>query len=568
MRYPLTALTVGLLVLVSLSGVALSGASMEDGSPSASAMLGKTRTDEAQTYVTFKSIEDWQNPPPARAPLLPEPGAPGPYTGPGEQAVPAGWSTWAMNEHNQCGDLRLLFGNQDLNRDFQAEGGIVQAQGSFFIQFQAIGEGAQDITRFSFSFGKSHPEINDNEILNCNEALPDNPLGKGTAGVYIPFYRSDFNSDNGFFIPIETRNVPDGDYAAAVHAYTGEWPNYVEVARAWALAEVVNCAGTGAPLDYCNGEEFDDDENVIANDHTQPWPWVLPGDGQQTHDVDGLTIEVLEPVASINASLNGELLELEEWTPPPRDRDVIPMNDAGSDGANPLEGCPADQSLPPLCTHQVYSYGWKWEGPIDIGDIIQVEVVDRNGNEVFKSLFWDGVGGVIDIDFPEIDFNLLSRPEQTIKAGEELRYEMRVENTGGSEAHADFWLALDGGPREMFIDHEHIQAEWMDMSWDHGHPTHLHMYPGQAETIWVDIFTDAQTPNGTYYIEAALTYPALGEEQTRSFMLEITVDGVVIEEDANATADEEELEESPMLAPVFIITLVIAGAVALRRKRE
>lgn len=563
MRRSIVPITLGVVLFLSLA----SAATDVSDAPDVAQMLATPGPETTpQSYVEFSSISqiDFSTPPPFRAPATPEPGAPGPYTGPGDEAVPEGWSTWGgQGTHNQCGDLRLIFGNSDLNRDMQSDDGIVHAQGSFFAQFQAIGEGAEDITRFSFSFGKSHEEINDNELLNCNESLPDNPLGKGTAGAYIMFYRSDFEQENGFFIPIETRNVPDGDYAAAVHAYTGDsLVGYQEVARAWVMAEVINCEGSGAEMDYCNGDEYDDDPDVIANDFTKPWPWVLPGDGIQTHDVNGLTIEILEPVDFMNASINGVPVELEEWTPPPRDRDVLPLNDPGGE----LEGCVVEAA--PACIHEVYSDGWKWEGQIEIGDVIQIEAVDRNGNEVFKSIFWDGEGGgAIDVEFPQIDFNLLSPTKQTIKAGEDLRYDMRVENTGGSQAHVDFWLSLDGGDRFERIEREHIRAAWMDMSDDHGHPTHIHLNPGDSKEIYVDIITNEQTPNGTYDVVASLTYPALGEEISRQVELEITVDGVV-EPQVNETDEEPEIEDSPLFGPVVATMTVLLVALAVRHRRQ
>ncbi len=558
MRKSIVPLALCVVLFISLASAATTVTEISDRSGSA---VTRDAGAPEGSYVEFTSIEDWNQAPPARAPDTPEPGAPGPYNGPDAAATPAGWNTWSQSEHNQCGDLQLIFGNSDLNRDMQSDEGIVYAEGSFFIQFQAIGDGAEDITRFSFSFGKSHEDINNNEVLNCNESLPDNPLGKGTAGVYIPFYRSDFDAEDGFFIPIETRNVPDGEYAAAVHAYTGDFPNYQEVARAWAMAEVVNCEGTGES--YCNGEEFDDDPDVIANDNTNPWAWVLPGDGEQSDDEDGLTIEILEPVVEITALVNGEEVQLDNWTPPPRDRDVMPLNDPGGE----LEGCVADAA--PLCIHEEYSEGWSWDGDIEIGDVIQIEAIDRNGNEVFRSIFWDGEGGgAIDVDFPQIDFNLVSSPDQTIKAGEELRYDMRIENTGGSQAHVDFWLSLNGGDQFKQIDREEIQAEWMDMSDDHGHPTHIHLDPGQVKEIYVDIFTNEQTPNGTYELEAALKYPALGEEVSRERTLNITVDGVVEPQDENETDDDTEIEDSPLFGPMVATGTVLLVALIVRQRRR
>src|SRR5687768_1424671 len=171
----------------------------------------------------------------AQASFDPTPRGPGPYTGPELHELPAGTTPFADDVHEGCGKYALVFRNKDLREDAND---FIHAQGTFFIQFQAVGKGSSEITRFSFSFGKTADLLDGTALVNCNEALPDSPMGKGTSGVFLLYYRSDFSGEDGFFVPIKTNNVPDGEYAAAVHAYNSAG---VEVARAWARAVVDNC---------------------------------------------------------------------------------------------------------------------------------------------------------------------------------------------------------------------------------------------------------------------------------------------------------------------------------------
>src|SRR5699024_8610886 len=92
--------------------------------------------------------------------------------------------------------------------------------------------------------------------------------------AYLPNYRADRDPSDGFFIPVKTMLVPDGIYAAAVHAYD-EGNN--ELARFWARAIVDNCDNqTASPQEKCDG----DAAQLVAHDRTAPWPIVLPGDGE------------------------------------------------------------------------------------------------------------------------------------------------------------------------------------------------------------------------------------------------------------------------------------------------
>lgn len=496
----------------------------------------------------------------ADAGSIPEPGAPGPYTGPAE--VPAdwaaeGWRSWADDddEFAQCGPVKLVFLNPDLQED---DNGIVQAQGTFFIQFQAVAPpdaNVDEITRFSFSFGKGDPALDNNPTLNCNESLPDTQLGKGTAGAYLLFYRSDFNSEDGFFVPIETWNVPDGDYAAAVHAYTGDdLTGYTEVGRGWTYATVDNCVGQSLPNSCPN----DTDEDRLSKDRTMPWPIVLPADGEQTNDVNGLTIEFAEKMQddTVKASIDGEEVTLSEWTPPERDTDLMPLNDETD--------CPVQ--VRSLCETKVYGVGYKWEGQIGEKALIRVVGKDLAGNEVTKQIHrGSGVaGGTVSLQDPEIDFSVRSADSQTIQAGDDHPFLLRLDNIGGADAHVN--LMLD-------YNETSIQAKWQGVENLHDHSgttgeTHVQIAPGEQTELNVIVTSTTQTPEGTYPITAILEYPVAGVMVTKSRELFLNVDSDVkqVEVD-NVTEDEPVVEDSPAAGfSVAVLGVVGALAVGLRRR--
>lgn len=487
-------------------------------------------------------------------------GVPGPYTGPDE--VPAelaeqGWRSWGNDEFTQCGKLKLVFLNPDLQTQ---DDNKVHAQGTFFIQFQAVdttGE-AIEVTRFSFSFGKTHDVLDDNPTLNCNESLPENPMGQGTAGAYLMFYRSDFSSEDGFFVPIETRNVPDEEYAAAVHAYTGDSiVGYTEVARGWTRAVVDNCVGQSLPNSCPN----DSSEDSLAKDRTMPWPIVLPGDGIQTNDVAGLTVEFPEAMnaETVRAWVGGQEVPLSEWTPPPRDVDLVPLNDE--------DPCPAQ--VRSVCETKIYGPGFQWIGNIPDGSIIRVEGADVAGNLVTKQMhLGSGVlGGTVALQNPEIDFEVRGPDTKVVNAGDSHPFEMRLKNIGGADAHVNLMLEYN----KTFMN-----AKWETVENIHSHEgttgeTHVQIAPGEQTDFVVRVTSTAETPKGTYPVRAVLEYPVAGEMIVKTRDLFMTVDSVVTLEEyealQNTTEDKPKIEESPGLGiPLVAVGIIGALAVMVRRR--
>lgn len=436
--------------------------------------------------------------------------APGPYSGPGDEAVPESWHPWTSKAHAQCGKLKLVFRNPDLQEDAD---GVVHASGTFFIQFQAVGPGAADVTRFSFSFGATTKEVNDNANLNCNTAIPDGPLGRGTGGAYLVYYRSDFNPKDGFFVPIRTFNVPDGEYAAAVHAYTGncgpgEVAGCVEVARTWTRAIVKNCNGPSYPTgDYCL--VGDTPESIRANDKIVPWPMILPGDGQQTNDVKGLTVEFAEPMINdtVKVWVNGNQVSLEKWDPPLRDDDLQPNNDD--------QPCPANHELRYVCTRALYGPGFKWLGDVLPNDVIRVEGRDKARNLLVKTVHY-GVGtsaGAVDIEKPDVDMAAVNGDTVEIKPGSFHEFNVRLTNLGASDAHVN--LAAN------YTEAKGLLASWVTLD---GALTQHEVVPaGKGIEVKFKVDSDPAMKPQLFKIQGLVGYDVQGEPVTKKLLFTVSV---------------------------------------------
>lgn len=337
----------------------------------------------------------------------------------------------------KCGeDIVLVFKNPDLQ---PREDGKVHASGWFFIQFQAIGERALEIEKFTFSFGKP-----------VEPALRTCDAPEWITGAYLKNYRVDNDPRDGFFVPINTTLVPDGEYGAAVHAYDA---SNKELVRYYISAMV----------DNGNRQSTRDPPQ---KDFTAPWPIVLPGDGEQTNtDVNGLTIEFAEPVLLVEARLNGALLPLEEWTPPARDDDAVPDNPVNPSLVNP----------------RVWGPGFKWNGPVLTDDVLHVRAIDPWGNEANKILHIGDptIGGRIDLGFPKLEY-VVDAAERTANERGQATYNFTITNIGNGSAHGNIVLERTEGLRGKFS------------------KDHVTIRPGENLTTTLTVTAEAGTQPGSY----------------------------------------------------------------------
>lgn len=366
----------------------------------------------------------------------------------------------------RCGDkdLVLVFMNQDLN--VQPDG-FVHASGTFFIQFQARGPKAMAIDTLKFSFGVYKADV----PPNC-----DTP--EWITGVYIKNYRSDFDWKDGFFVPINTYNVGDGEYVAALSAYDKDGK---ELVRYFTKAKVNN-----------GGRKHGQDPWPVK-DFTQPWPMVLPGDGQRTDGKSGLYIEVAEPISDIKAYLNGRVLELTPTKAPQRDDDVVP------------DLCYAPcQRDPALSEGQVLKREWgpafNWDGLIAEEDVISVKVTDKWGNVAEKVLHIGDptIGGRVTGGNPDVEIAIES-PSMTADENGTAVWNVTFRTKNDEGVHGDIKVSsAKGAPL----------PDGLTTQFSH----HL-MMGGKAESVrLITIVAGPSAERKTYDLEIALDY--LGEGGT------------------------------------------------------
>jgi len=410
----------------------------------------------------------------------------------------------------QCGDegITLVLRNPDLQVQ---EDGLIHASGWFFIQFQAVGPNADRVSHITFSFGKANPT----DQNSC-----EGPVW--FTGEYLMNYRGDYNAEDGFFVPINTTLVPDGDYGAAIHAYDS---GGTEIKRFWVEAVVDNDAG----------------DKVI------PWPKILPGDGQQQSDASGVTIEFAEALSGIEAFIDGEPIALEPWEGRAYDDDAIPSNEPGG----PAEGlCATGQ-----CNQRVWGPAYQYTGPVEDDDIIKVVARDAAGNVATKivHLLDPTAGGIVTTEQVRFDMQVA---QDTVEApsGGTANFDFTFTNIGQTEAHVDL-LWDNQGP---------LTPRW--------EPDHVVVPGGERVNAALHVSVPGNVTSGTFPITAVGGY----ESGTGPAQVEVPVTVVVGEGGpvGNQTGNETEetgdaLSDSGGGSPAtgLIMAAAAAALVVLARRR-
>lgn len=434
-----------------------------------------------------------------------------------------------------CGDLTLILLNPDLQ---PRNDGFIHASGNFFVQFQAIGEQADQIETFGFSFGAYTAQV--------PEDVCDAPPEAWFTGQQLINYRADTNPDDGFFINLQTPLVPDNQYTAAVHAYDGD-DN--ELARFWASAIVENCdtpTVPNTPVERCDG----DTEQTTRNDFTQPWPIVLPGDGLTPSDVDGFTIEFAEPLSDLGVYLNGDDVtdQLEEWEGREWDDDLIPGYGPQGLGAILVPEC--SQQPPQECSTLGEAYKWT-QRTLTEADVIRVEATDMAGNVATKDIHvGSGVtSGAITENIPILTWSV-DQARIEVGAGDTAVFGFTIQNSGGAQGHP-------------FAD-QTLPEGW-DFEWQ---PVHVPVDPGTTEEQEFLVTPPAGTAPGAYPVTALMNYTQSGETKTLTQQLTVTVSEGGLAGDGNQTAEPQQEAEKDTPAPALVLLLPALGAaVALRRRR-
>ncbi|HUR63936.1 MAG TPA: NEW3 domain-containing protein [Candidatus Thermoplasmatota archaeon] len=433
----------------------------------------------------------------------------------------------AQAQTHHCGDIQLVFRNPDLQ---PGQDGFIHAQGQFFAQFQAIGKDADKIKVFGFSFG---PQTTDVDETVC--ASP-----AWATGAYLPNYRADSDPTDGFFIPIKTFLVPDGTYAAAVHAYDG---GGTELARFWAKAIVDNCDAAPTPAqEKCDA----DAAQRVKHDRTAPWPIVLPGDGKALSG-HKFTVEFGEALASHAVYLNGKDItaEMKEWVGRTWDGDYTP--DYGPYGVGgPLPHCQA-----PAPVQQCESYGpaYEWLGrDLLDSDVLRIEATDLAGNLAIKDVHIGSsvAGGAVTEEEPILEYGV-DHLQATAGPGKSALYHFKITNKGAGTGHPYAEAVVPKG----------WTYEWQ--------PVHVVVPPGETRDQELVVTVPDKTPDGRYLVNATLTYQAKGANKLLAQPLDVIVGQASAAPSVAATSSTTASKKSPDATPAVALALV--GLAALLRRR-
>lgn len=315
----------------------------------------------------------------------------------------------------KCGDpeLTLVFMNPDLRAKSD---GYVHASGSFFIQFQARGESAFDIASLKFSEG-----VEANGVKSC-----DTPEWV-SEGMVLKNYRADYEPRDGFFVPINTCNVPNGQYIAGISVYDKDLK---ELVRYWTRAKVDNGPGNTKT------------ERCANPDTTAPWPMILPGDGERLDGQPGVYIEVGETLSEIQAWVNGQKIQLTEGLGPERDDDLIV--DLGYHPAL------RDSGLTQAQLEKRRYPAYTWDGVVRDGDIIKVRAVDMWGNVAEKIVHLGDptIGGRATLAAPDFELQVPETDKVADDNGTAV-YNVTYLTKSDEGLHADLYIRNEEGGQQL-----------------------------------------------------------------------------------------------------------------------
>ncbi len=425
-----------------------------------------------------------------------------------------------------CGDLQLFIRNPDV----QPQGdGKFHVTGDFFMQFQVIGAGADEIETFAFSVGLP---------VDNPEQICDLPVWPG--GLMLEAYKADENKNDGFFILMTTggSSTPQNiDLSVAVHGYDAAGN---ELARFWSTAIVETCEGTqgGCPQDM-----------RVSRDVVQPWPIILPGDGAESL-VDGFTVEFAEELSELSILLNNEDVtdDMVETAGRTWDRDVFwdygPRGLIGT--AVPmctLDGTPGDvQSCGPA---DGPAYEWT-ERSMTADDVIRVEARDLAGNLAVKEIHIGSsvASGAIDDGIPILQMTF-DEPTLTVAPGETAIFKMRMENTGSGEGHPFADAAVPEG----------WAFEWV--------PGHQPVPAGGNSEQELHVTAPVNAVDDDYTVEALVEYRQGSQDKILRSVL-TTIIETPEDFQIDAVDDGAEAKKSPVLGPAVLILLLLGAVVRTR----
>lgn len=431
-----------------------------------------------------------------------------------------------------CGEgLELFIRNPDIVPD---DKGVFAVSGKLLVQFQVIGDRADEIEAFGLSFGADVPT--GDEVC----ALPP---AAWLTGIYAEGYAVDLDKTDGFFIAINSngQTSPQADLGVAVHGYNAA---NTEIARFWGIVRLNHCGGQ--PSMGCPNADFPD--------FTMPWPILLPGDGTKTL-VDGFTFEFNEPLSSLAVELNGQNItsELQEWAERPTwDQDSIP--DAGPGGVFLSVAGPCSQP-PPVHTCGPLSgpaYKWTQRKLVD-ADIVRIIAEDAKGNTAIKEIHIGSsvAGGTISDGLPVLQMTF-QESLAVAKPGDLTFFTMRMQNAGGGTGHPFARAEVPPG----------WTYEWL--------PGHKPVPPGATSEQELQIRVPANASVGRYPIRALIDYRQGTEDKTLESALNVDIffSGAAPKENATEAAPDGKAKGAPLPTLLPLSAVALAVFVARRASRR
>ncbi|MHB1260486.1 MAG: COG1470 family protein [Thermoplasmatota archaeon] len=429
-----------------------------------------------------------------------------------------------------CGEgLELFIRNPDIIPDQQ---GVFAVSGRLLVQFQVIGERADEIEAFGLSFGADLPT--GDEVC----ALPP---AAWLTGVYAEGYAVDLDKSDGFFIAINSngQTSPQYDLGVAVHGYNAA---HDEIARFWGIVRLDHCGGQ--PQMGCPEADFPD--------FTMPWPILLPGDGSKSY-VEGFTFEFNEELSALAVELNGIDItnELEEWAERPAwDQDSIP--DAGPGGAFLRVAGPCTQPAPVHTCGPMAGPAHKWtKRALTDDDVVRILATDLKGNVAIKEIHIGSsvAGGTIADGLPVLQMTFqdslaVARP------GDLTIFTMRMQNTGGGTGHPFASAEVPAG----------WTYEWL--------PGHQPVPPGGTSEQELQVTVPSNTTAGRYQVKALIEYRKGTEDRTLESTLNVDVlGGAATNTTGDNAAPDVKAKGAPLPAAVPLFALAVA-LVAVRSARR
>jgi hypothetical protein len=427
-----------------------------------------------------------------------------------------------------CGEgLELFIRNPDIVPD---SNGVFHVSGRLLVQFQVIGERADEIEAFGLSFGADLP---------TGEEVCQLPSAGWLTGLYGPLegYAVDTDKSDGFFIAINSNGdtSPQAEIGVAVHGYNAAGQ---EIARFWGNVNLDHCGMQ--PSLGCPDDDFPD--------FTMPWPILLPGDGSKA-PVPGFAFEFNEQLSSLKVELNGidVTAELEEWGERPTwDQDSFP--DAGPGGLFLTVAAPCTLPSPVHTCGPLVGPAYKWiKRTLTDSDVVRILATDLKGNLATKEIHIGSsvAGGTIADGQPVLQMTF--RESSTLaEPGKTAIFGMTMRNTGGGTGHPFARAEVPAG----------WTYQWV--------PGHQAVPPGASTSQQLEVNVPANVTTGSYPVRAIIDYRQGSVDKTLESALTVNVASaspVALQGDAV----DDAAKDAPSTGALAALGIVALG-LALRRR--